>query len=120
MAVVQNQKIVNWYQDVVVAARRKGEGLSMEEYTFSFDMDNPPVSFDKPALFLLGRQDLHVGYLDAIHILKAYPRATLSVLDRAGHALGVEQEHLFHVLINEWLDRVEENNTVKLNTSIIS
>lgn len=111
LAVVQNQRIVNWYQDVVVAARQKGEGLSMEKYTFSFDMDNSSTPFDKPALFLLGRQDSHVGYLDVMHILEGYPRATLAVLDRAGHALGIEQESLFHSLMNEWLDRVEENNS---------
>ena len=79
-------------------------------------MDDPAISFDKPALFLLGRQDSHVGYQDAIQILEGYPRATLAVLDRAGHALGVEQEGLFHALINEWLDRVEENNLLTLRT----
>jgi pimeloyl-ACP methyl ester carboxylesterase len=113
LAVVQNQKILNWYRDVVVAARQKGEGLSMEKYTFSFNMDGPSTSFDKPALFLLGRQDSHVGYRDAIHVLEDYPHATLAVLDRAGHALGIEQESLFHALINEWVDRVEENNAIE-------
>ena len=116
LSVVQNQKIVDWYREVVVAARQKGEGLSLERYTFSFNMDDPAISFDKPALFLLGRQDSHVGYQDAIQILEGYPRATLAVLDRAGHALGVEQEGLFHALINEWLDRVEENNLLTLRT----
>jgi len=106
LAVVQNQKIVDWYQNVVVAARQ-GEGLPLKKFTFSFDMGT--TTFDKPSLFLLGRQDSHVGYRDAIEILEAYPRATLAVLDRAGHALGVEQEALFHALIHEWLDRVEEN-----------
>jgi pimeloyl-ACP methyl ester carboxylesterase len=108
LAVIQNQKIVDWYRNVVVAARH-GEGLSLEKYTFSFDIDIAPTPFDKPSLFLLGRQDSHVGYRDAMDILESYPRATLAVLDRAGHALGVEQETLFHVLIHEWLDRVEEN-----------
>lgn len=112
LSVVQNQKIVNWYRDVVVAARHKGAGLALERYLFSFNMDDPSTSFDKPALLLLGRQDSHVGYADAIDILEHYPRATLAVLDRAGHALGVEQEDLFRALINEWLGRVEENNSV--------
>jgi pimeloyl-ACP methyl ester carboxylesterase len=108
LAVLQNQKIVHWYRDVVVAARQLGEGLPLEQYTFSFDMDTHPTPFEKPSLFLLGRQDSHVGYRDAIDILEAYPRATLAVLDRAGHALGIEQEATFHVLVNEWLDRVEK------------
>lgn len=111
LSVVQNQKIVNWYRDVIVASRQKGQGLSLERYIFSFNMDDPTISFNKPTLFLLGRQDSHVGYSDAIHILERYPRATLAVLDRAGHALGIEQEGLFRALINEWLDRVEEHNS---------
>lgn len=109
LAVVQDQKVVDWYRNVVLAARHRGEGLPLEQYTFSFDLDSNPVSFDKPSLFLLGRQDSHVGYQDAFDILEAHPRATFAILDRAGHALGVEQEPLFQALVNEWLDRVEES-----------
>jgi pimeloyl-ACP methyl ester carboxylesterase len=108
LAVAQNQKVVNWYRQVVIAAREYGEGLPLEKFTFSFDLDHPPKPFEKPTLILTGRQDSHVGYRDALNLIELYPRATLAVLDRAGHALGVEQENLFQVLINEWLDRVEE------------
>ena len=41
-------------------------------------------------------------------LLKYYPRATLAVLDRAGHALHMEQSKLFNMLVEEWLDRVRE------------
>lgn len=108
LAVVQSQKIVNWYRDVVLAARQHGEGLPLEKYTFSFPLDDPIRPFEKPALILTGRQDSHVGYRDALDLIELYPRATLAVLDRAGHALGVEQEGLFQALLHEWLDRVEE------------
>jgi pimeloyl-ACP methyl ester carboxylesterase len=108
LAVVQNQKVVNWYRQIVVAAREQGEGLPLKKFTFSFDLDHPSKSFEKPTLILAGRQDSHVGYRDALNLIELYPRATLAVLDRAGHALGVEQEKLFQALINEWLDRVEE------------
>ena len=110
LSTLLNPKIVNWYRDVVIAARQKGSGISLEKYTFSFDMDSHPVVFNKPTLLLLGRQDTHVGYQDAINIIEQYPRATVAILDRAGHALGVEQETLFQGLINEWLDRVEEDS----------
>jgi len=109
LSTVLNKKIVTWYREVVIAARQKGSGISLEEYTFSFNMDDPPVVFNKPTLLLLGRQDTHVGYHDAIDIIEQYPRATLAILDRAGHALGVEQESLFHALVHEWLDRVVED-----------
>jgi pimeloyl-ACP methyl ester carboxylesterase len=108
LAVVQDQKIVNWYRNVILSARQHGEGPPLEQFTFSFDLDAPSSVFEKPTLILAGRQDRHVGYRDALTIIEHYPRATLAILDRAGHALGVEQERVFHVLINEWLDRVEE------------
>ena len=33
---------------------------------------------------------------------------TYAVLDKAGHDLEIEQEKAFNILVNEWLDRVEE------------
>ena len=68
-----------------------------------------PKSVEKPTLILAGRQDAMVGYRDAWKILENYPRGTFAVLDRAGHNLQIEQETLFNALVNEWLDRVEEN-----------
>ena len=81
----------------------------IEKRIYSFDLDTQTRPFEKPTLILTGRQDTHVGYRDAWAILEAYPRATFAVLDRAGHALGVEQDILFRALIHEWLDRVEES-----------
>lgn len=74
----------------------------------SFQVDPPPAPFERPALFVLGRQDAVVGYQGVVELMEAYPRATVAVLDRAGHALPWEQEHLFHALLDEWLERVEE------------
>ncbi len=108
LAVVQNRKMVNWYREVVMPARQGNRGLLIEQKTYSFDLEALSRPFEKPALILTGRQDAHVGYWDGWNILELFPRATLAVLDRAGHALGIEQEVLFQALINEWLDRVEE------------
>ncbi len=101
--------------------RGKEEGLSglkiadmeflnrVEEkgYAFSFDVDKTYNKFDKPTLFFLGRQDSAVGYQDAWKIIEKYPRATFAVLDKAGHIAQIEQEKLFKVLVNDWLDRIE-------------
>jgi pimeloyl-ACP methyl ester carboxylesterase len=108
LAVVQNQRVVEWYREVVVPARQGGNRSMIEKRIFSFDLDALTRPFEKPTLILMGRQDTHVGYRDGWDILEQYPRATFAVLDRAGHALGVEQERLFQTLIHEWLDRVEE------------
>jgi pimeloyl-ACP methyl ester carboxylesterase len=114
LTVIQNQKILDWYQNVVLPAREGADWTVLdrveENYEFSFDVDE--VVFEKPALVLTGRQDTHVGYREGWGILENYPRATFVVLDRAGHALGVEQEVLLHVLVNEWLDRVEEQEAL--------
>ena len=79
-----------------------------EKYAFSFDVDDLSEPFPRPALIIAGRQDAIVGYKDAWNILDKYPRATYVVLDRAGHELE-EKEGMVNVLINEWLDRVEES-----------
>ncbi len=110
LAVVQNQKVVDWYRDVVIRARQGTNKSQIEERVFSFDLEAALDPFEKPTLILTGRQDRHVGYQDAWHVLEKFPRATFAVLDRAGHALGVEQENLFRVLIHEWLDRVAEEH----------
>lgn len=81
----------------------------LEHAVFSFDVDTLSNPFAKPTLILVGRQDSISGYRDQWDILDNYPRATLAVLDRAGHRLQIEQEELFSALVNEWLDRVEES-----------
>ena len=79
-----------------------------EKYAFSFDVDNMPQPFSGPSLIITGRQDAIVGYKDAWNILEKYPRATYVVLDRAGHFLE-DKQGVVNVLMNEWLDRVEES-----------
>lgn len=79
-----------------------------EKYAFSFDVDNVSEPFPGPSLIITGRQDAMAGYRDAWKILENYPRATYVVLDRAGHFLE-DSNDLVHMLINNWLDRVEES-----------
>lgn len=74
----------------------------------SFDVDTLPTPFGGPTLILTGRQDHLCGYRDAWALLDTYPRATFAVLDRAGHAVQLEQAALTTALIDEWLDRVED------------
>lgn len=82
-----------------------------KKYAFSFDVDALAEPFPGPSLIIAGRQDNVVGYRDAWSILEKYPRASYVVLDRAGHPLE-ESTKLVYVLINEWLDRVEENTRI--------
>jgi pimeloyl-ACP methyl ester carboxylesterase len=74
-------------------------------------VDSLPQPFDRPALFLAGRQDDVVGYTDLFTLTESYPRAAVAVLDRGGHALQIEQAQLFNALVNEWLERLAEAHT---------
>jgi pimeloyl-ACP methyl ester carboxylesterase len=74
----------------------------------SFESVTLADPFPAPVLILAGRQDSVVGYEAVWGILPSYPRATLAVLDLAGHMLRGEQPLLFTALVDEWLDRVEE------------
>ena len=74
----------------------------------SGDVDPPREPFTQPALFLIGRQDSVVGYRGVFELAEAYPRASIAILDRAGHGLPWEQERLLRPLVDEWLRRVED------------
>ncbi len=75
--------------------------------SFSFDVDQL-APLEAPVLILAARQDHIVGYADILGLLDTFPRATLAILDRAGHGLAGDQKPLFRLLVNEWLDRLEE------------
>ena len=78
-------------------------------YAFTFDVDQiiRAADFDKPTLFLCGRQDNCVGYKDLEKLLDDYRRASFAVLDGAGHNLQIEQNSLFQEIVRKWLERIE-------------
>ena len=115
IAVVQSRKVVDYIRANFPSASETGDQAFQakireypENYAFSFDVDALPKPCPAPTLIVTGRQDSVAGYRDAWEILDNYPRGTFVVLDRSGHFLGIEQEDLFHALVGEWLDRVEE------------
>jgi pimeloyl-ACP methyl ester carboxylesterase len=79
-----------------------------ERDAFDFDPAEIAEPLAVPTLLLAGRQDSVVGYSEMLGVAEAFPRATIAVLDRAGHALASEQSALFEALVGEWLDRVAE------------
>ncbi|OEH92355.1 alpha/beta fold hydrolase [Bacillus solimangrovi] len=78
----------------------------LDQYGFTYDIDQ--VSFEKPSVFLLGKQDSVVGYKDALQLIDHYPKATFAIVEGAGHNLQIEQRLLFDVNINHWLDRITD------------
>jgi pimeloyl-ACP methyl ester carboxylesterase len=65
--------------------------------------DGPP--YQGPTLVVAGRQDSTVGHAAAAKLVERYPRATLAVLDGAGHALPHEQPEVLACLLSEWVAR---------------
>lgn len=81
-----------------------------DNYSFSFDVDEiiSGLNYDRPSLFMCGKQDDCVGYEDLWELLKSYNRATFAVLDVAGHNLQIEQVSVFNELVSNWLMRTEK------------
>ncbi len=102
------EKIRRWKIPATAFADEHHQNKINENYEFSSDVDALEKPFEKPILFLLGRQDSIVGYRDAWKVIECFPRATFAILDKAGHSLSWEQPALFHALAGEWLQRVEE------------
>jgi pimeloyl-ACP methyl ester carboxylesterase len=95
-------------QQIAENARLEEIRQDARRYSLSFDVDAPGRPFDAPTLIVCGRQDTVVGYRDAWRIVENFPRATFAILDRADHGLLVDRPQLFHALVNDWLDRIEE------------
>lgn len=110
--VIQSRDVWERYRDEVFSGVKIADQTLINRifpanYTFSFEVDHLLEIYNKPTLFLLGRQDITVGYRDAWKIIENYPNATFAILDQAGHNLQIEKANLFNSLVNEWLDRVE-------------
>ncbi|MGD6962307.1 alpha/beta fold hydrolase [Fictibacillus phosphorivorans] len=97
------------YREEVVVGLKIADSAFLEKisgaygYTFKIDQE----VFEKPCVFITGRQDHVTGYKDVYDLLDKYPRASFSVLDVAGHNLQIEQPKLLNQHILEWLNRVK-------------
>lgn len=114
-AVIANETTYQRYRQEVASGQNVANPRFLEElsrrYALAFDGEEPRSrqKFEKPALFLAGRQDVCVGYRDLLPLLDSFPRATLSVLDMAGHCLQIERPALFNSLVGDWLCRVAQS-----------
>lgn len=70
----------------------------------------PGPPFPRPSVVMTGRQDATTGFRAAWSLIDELPRATLAVMDLAGHQLGrIERPALFNELVGDWLDRMERD-----------
>ncbi|MFK4089878.1 alpha/beta fold hydrolase [Kribbella sp. NPDC020789] len=72
--------------------------------------EDPALRFERPTVIVTGRQDTITGYADAWGLLDDYPCATYAVLDQEDHDLPVRRPALYHALVADWLDRMEDGH----------
>lgn len=110
MSVVQRWDIVEKRRQIIAPSRAKfdaeQEARVMSAFEFSFAKAEETATVTVPSLIVVGRQDSVSGYLDGVDLMHRFPRATLAVLDTAGHALAWERPEVFHSLVRDWLDRI--------------
>ena len=104
--VVQTPAMLDRYERFVAPAIPLADQATMERIGERWELDAAEgPAYPGPTLVVAGRQDSTVGYAAAADLLDDYPRATLAVLDGAGHALPHEQPGLLAGLIEDWLTR---------------
>ena len=104
--VVQTPAMLERYEQYVAPAVPLADEAAMARIGSRWALGptaGPP--YDGPTLVVAGRQDSVVGYAAAADLLDHYPRATLAVLDGAGHALPHEQPDALAALLDDWLAR---------------
>jgi pimeloyl-ACP methyl ester carboxylesterase len=79
-----------------------------KNYLLPVEVRHAGDPFAQPSLIALGHQDATVGYERQLQLLSEFPRATVAVVDMAGHYLGrVERPKVFNSLVRDWIERVE-------------
>lgn len=103
--VVQSPAMLDRYERFVAPAASLVDEAAMERIGARWELDGVGAAYQGPTLVVAGRQDSVVGYTAAMDLLDHYPRATVAVLDAAGHALPHEQPGILKALLEDWLAR---------------
>ncbi len=110
MAVVESRQHLEAYQRTIMPGIRSADADTVARmeghYRLDMDFDQVWSGFIAPALFVCGRQDDRVGYLDQFDLACRFPRASYSVLDQAGHNVQIEQTALVCDLLEDWARQV--------------
>lgn len=107
--VVQTPAMLDRYERFVAPAVRLVDQAAMERIGARWELEGTDgTAYPGPTLVVAGRQDSTVGYAAAVDLLGHYPRATLAVLDDAGHALPHEQPGVLSALLEDWLSRIPD------------
>jgi pimeloyl-ACP methyl ester carboxylesterase len=117
--VVRTAETARRFADEILPGLQIADRAAMARIWQRWELSAGPElgTYDKPALFLTGRQDDLTGYEDVYALLPHYPYASFAVLDTAGHNLQIEQPELFNAFMAEWLNRVEMPSCISQNSA---
>jgi pimeloyl-ACP methyl ester carboxylesterase len=102
--VVQTPAMLDRYERFVAPGAALADEVATARIGARWELTLPEgARYAGPSLLVAGRQDSTVGYAATVDLLDAYPRATLAVLDGAGHALPHEQPTALAGLLAGWL-----------------
>ena len=105
--VVQTPAMLDRYERFVAPAAALVDQAALERIGERWEIETAPgPAYGGPTLVVAGRDDATVGYAAAVDLEEHYPRATLAVVDGAGHALPHEKPELLRALVTEWLQQV--------------
>lgn len=108
MAVIANEETWERYKKEIMSGIAKADAEYLtatlsSSYQLSDEASLKTTEFEKPAVFLLGKQDDMVGYVDTLKLQENFPRGTFAVIDGAGHNLQIEKPEIFSVFMREFL-----------------
>ncbi len=110
LSIVQNKKMwLEYKNDIHMEINNENKGFLENQLdgSFSYDINEIDIEYDRPMLVLLGRQDTEVGFEDQYNLYKNYSRATIQIIDKAGHNLQIESREMFCAAFLDLLARIE-------------
>lgn len=107
MAVLQNAESWDQFRENALPGIRAADPHAMSRLESGYEIEGPLPEqrfgrFEGPTLVIAGRQDHVVGFEDQIALSASYPRATIAVLDRAGHNVHLDQPTIVSTLLRAW------------------
>ncbi len=110
LMVIQNQRLLDLAAQSKIPAMAlfdaAQEARVSSAFHFAHELRGEVSIHHGATVIIVGRQDAMSGYLDGIDLFDTYPRASLAVLDTAGHAVAWERPDVFHALMLDWLKRL--------------
>jgi pimeloyl-ACP methyl ester carboxylesterase len=109
--VVQTPEMLERYERYVAPAAALVDEAAMERIgeRWALTVDNASA-YAGPTAIVAGRLDATVGYAAAVDLFADYPRASLLVVDDAGHALPHEHPGILRAFLTAWVERAQKSS----------